>query len=165
MKMSGVSRVGSWLHYSPHRHLATRKCAETTVWISSPLPISWTSTALNFFALGWVLWTGSLLKLYTPFLLPSLPHTRILSFPPREVLPHNAAGKKKGWLTPDLFEKCFWGISPGTLWEVWRWEVAQESEEKGGTGPAKASLSQLFCSLLLKFKSSCPQLIHHLLVI
>lgn len=103
----GTDQVGYWLHHSPHRHLAARKCAETTVWISSPLPISRRSTALNFFALGWVLWTGLLLKSCTPFLLPSLPHTHILSFPPRAVLPHNAAGKKKGWLTPDLFERCF----------------------------------------------------------
>lgn len=64
---------------------------------------------LIFFALGWVLWIGLLLKLYTPFLLPSLPHTHthMLSFPPREALPRNAAGKKRGWLTPDLFERCF----------------------------------------------------------
>lgn len=163
MKISGVSQVGSWLHYSPHRHLATRKCADTTAWISSPLPISW--TALNFFALGWVLWTGSLLKLYTPFLLPSLPHTCILSSPPREVLPHNAAGKKKGMTDTRFIWKVLLRHQPWTLWEVWRWEVAQESEEKGGAGPATASLSQPFCSLLLKFKSSCPQLIHHLPVI
>lgn len=105
------------------------------------------SAALNFFALGWVLWIGLLLKLYTPFLLPSLSHTRILSFPPREVLLHNAVGKKTGMTDTRFIWKVLLRHQPrDAVGSLAPGGLAQESEEEGGAGPAKARLSQLFCS-------------------
>lgn len=108
------------------------------------------SAALNFFALGWVLWIELLLKLYTPFLLPSLSHTGIFSFPPREVLPHNAAGKKTGMTDTRFIWKVLSRHQPrdtvGSLVPGGeRWLRSQKRKvEQGQIKPREAS-SSVFC--------------------